>query len=95
MACARLRVLRSAVLIASTGMAFQLSSCTPGAIGGFFADLNPCGTILICDPLAYRFLTSGYEGPGVNYDIDPACTFPPYCPASVDPFLGTLNGGGG
>lgn len=51
---------------------------------------NPCGTILNCDPVAYRFITSGYEGPGVNPEIDPACTFPPFC--ANDPFVG---GGGG
>ncbi|TWT45211.1 hypothetical protein RAS1_16330 [Phycisphaerae bacterium RAS1] len=89
------RLLRSAVVVASTGTAFQLSSCTPGTLGNFVADLNPCGTILICDPLAYRFLTSGYDGPGVNLEVDPACTFPPYCGPAVDPFVGTLNGGGG
>ncbi len=68
------------------GVLFQLGGC--GGVGGlinFAQNLNPCGSILACDPVQFRFLTSGYEGPGVDPDIDPACTFPPFC--AGDPFV--------
>jgi len=57
-----------------------------GAIGG----LNPCGTILACDPQEYRFVTSGIDGPGVVPDLDPFCTYPPFCDAGSDPIFGGL-----
>jgi len=75
----------------AAGQLLALTSCIPswGDVGAFIRDFNPCGTILNCDPVAYRFLTSGYEGPGVDPDIDPACTYPPYC--AGDPFVGGLG----
>lgn len=56
-----------------------------GGLGRYIANINPCGTILNCDPVEYRFVTSGYEGPGVDPKIDPACTYPPFC--EDDPFV--------
>ena len=74
-----------AVTIASACFRFGCFSATTNYVAGF----NPCGTIINCDPVSYEFLTSGYRGPGADPDIDPACTYPPYCnrtnPGS-DPF---------
>jgi len=77
-------------VLGASGICFQAVGCLGGA-AQFLRNANPCGTVLDCDPLAYRFLTSGYEGPGVNPVIDPACTFPPFC--AGDPFIGDLGGG--
>ena len=77
----------SAVII--TGTCFGFVGC--GDVGRFVANINPCGTILNCDPVQYRFVTSGYDGPGADPDIDPACTYPPFCPE--DPFVGGYAGG--
>ncbi len=76
--------MRLAVLTFAGGTAFQLGGC--GNMH-FLGQFNPCGTILNCDPVTYRFITSGYQGPGVNPSIDPACTYPPYC--AGDPFVAT------
>ncbi|MFH1745617.1 MAG: hypothetical protein ABIG44_01100 [Planctomycetota bacterium] len=84
----RTRLLRLVLGLTIAGTLYG-SGCLPDGTVQFVRDYNPCGTILNCDPVAYEFLTSGYEGPGVNVDIDPACTYPPYCnvynPGS-DPF---------
>lgn len=80
----RNRFLRLACIGALAGTCFQFSGCL-GDVQHFVANFNPCGTILYCDPVLYRFVTSGYDGPGADPDIDPACTFPPFCGES-DPF---------
>ena len=71
------------------GAVFQVGGC--GNVFGFLRNYNPCGVVLQCDPVTFRFLTSGYEGPGVDPEIDPACTFPPFC--ANDPFVATQGGG--
>ncbi len=77
----------------AAGAILPASSCSFNNVLGFVRDYNPCGTVIDCTAVGgaagYRFLTSGYEGPGINAKIDPACTYPPYCnvynPGS-DPF---------
>ena len=54
------------------------------------SSINPCGTILTCDPQAYEFYNSGIDGPGVRPDIDPFCTYSPFCDATQDPIFGGL-----
>lgn len=81
----RNRVLRWASMIALGGTVLQIGECTPSSFVSFWRNFNPCGSYLECDPVTYRFGTSGYRGPGVNPAIDPACTYPPYCPN--DPFV--------
>ena len=77
--------------LAIGGSCFQLAGCdtlelAASAIGG----INPCGTILACDPQEYAFVTSGIDGPGVRPDIDPYCVYPPFCSATQDPIFGGL-----
>jgi hypothetical protein len=69
----------------------QLGGCSLGSIGQYVANINPCGTILACDPVTYEFVRSGYRGPGADPDADPACTYPPYC--ADDPFVATQTTG--
>lgn len=85
----RANALKFLVALTSAGIAYQLPGC--GQIFNFARSINPCGSVLNCDPVTYRFLTSGYEGPGVDVNIDPACTFPPFC--AGDPFIGGQDGG--
>jgi hypothetical protein len=85
----RIRILRVFLSLAIAGSCFQFSACSPSGIGSFISNINPCGTILACDPVEYTFLTSGYEGPGVDIDVDPFCTYPPWCnygAPGTDPF---------
>lgn len=63
-----------------------LLGCSFNDVLAFARDFNLGGTVLNIDPMTYRFFTSGYQGPGVDPDIDPACVFPPFC--SNDPFVG-------
>ncbi len=78
--------LRVAALTFAGGTAFQLGGC--GNLH-FLGQFNPCGTILNCDPVTYRFITSGYRGPGANPAVDPACVYPPYC--TGDPFVSSTG----
>ena len=89
----RMRIVRFAAAVAMGASVFQIAGCNPlSSLTGFFTNtFNPCGSILNCDPAAYRFLSSGYEGPGFDPSVDPACTFPPFC--NPDPFVGGLAGG--
>jgi hypothetical protein len=81
----RWRILTAITL---AGTIFQFGPCVNAV--QFLRGVNPCGTILACDPTTFNFLTSGYSGPGVDPDIDPACTFPPFC--DNDPFVFTPGG---
>ncbi|MGE3180584.1 MAG: hypothetical protein AB7N71_03070 [Phycisphaerae bacterium] len=80
-----------AMTVLSAGTLFQLGGCSLGGVLGFLANTNPCGTVLACDPVAFRFLTSGADVPGVDIEVDPACTFPPFC--ANDPFVPAGDGG--
>ena len=77
--------LMSLVVLAGTG--YQLAGC--GDIASYLGKINPCGTALNCDPITYRFIRSGYRGPGADPTVDPACTYPPFCNRTTpgsDPF---------
>lgn len=84
----RLAGLRLLATLAIGGAVFQ--GC---GIINFVSNINPCGTVLNCDPSTYRFATSGYRGPGINPNIDPSCSYPPFCSppyaATIDPFVVT------
>ncbi len=84
----RLRTLRLAVAASAVGLTYQLGGCSISGIKHYVGSFNPCGTILNCDPVTYRFITSGYEGPGADPNVDPICTYPPFCPD--DPFVATV-----
>ncbi len=78
------------LLCLSSGVCFQFSGCGLADLASYVAKLNPCGTILNCDPVEYRFIQSGYQGPGADPEIDPACTYPPFC--EDDPFVSSTGG---
>jgi hypothetical protein len=82
-------LLRMCLLAAAVGTVLP-AGC--GSLGQAVANFNPCGTILNCDPVQYNFIRSGYKGPGADPDVDPSCTYPPYC--TGDPFVSTQTTGG-
>ncbi len=82
------RTTRLMARLAIGGVALQFGGCGFDTLRRFVGTFNPCGIVTECDPQTYEFLTSGYDGPGVNPDIDPACTFPPFC--ANDPFVQTI-----
>ncbi len=62
------------------------SGCT-GTILSQLNQVNPCTTILNCDPTVFEFARSDTT-PGVN--DDPFCTVPPFCSTAQDPLFGGL-----
>ncbi len=83
------------VMTIAAGACFQLGGCNVlGMARSAIDSINPCGTILACDPRAYQFLRSGIDGPGVRPNIDPFCTFAPFCDNGTDPIFGGLAAGG-
>lgn len=88
----RRHALRLLSIATITGVCCQFGGCGLGDLGSFLGKINPCGTVLNCDPVEYRFVTSGYKGPGADPDIDPACTYPPFC--TDDPFVRSTPAGG-
>ncbi|MFO0837812.1 MAG: hypothetical protein U1D55_04750 [Phycisphaerae bacterium] len=84
------RKLTAPLLAAAAATCLQLGPCGVEEFRQLVSNINPCGTILNCDPAAYLFAQSGIDGPGVSPDKDPFCTFPPFCTAAVDPIFGGL-----
>lgn len=84
------RLLSNLVLVAVAGACFQVPGCSIGSLRGLITGFNVCTTLINCNPQAYDFATSGYDGPGVNPEVDPFCTFPPFCTAASDPLYGGL-----
>jgi hypothetical protein len=80
--------------LAAGGACFQFGGCDVlGLAAAAITSINPCGSLLNCDQREYEFLTSGISGPGVRPEIDPFCTFPPFCSLSPlqDPIFGGLS----
>ncbi|GMU23928.1 MAG: hypothetical protein AMXMBFR13_40050 [Phycisphaerae bacterium] len=59
-----------------------------GCLGKVARNVNPCGTVLACDPLEYDLLFTEYP----DWDLDPTCTIPGFCGG---PFPWNSGGGGG
>ena len=79
------------MMLAAVGACAVLGGCDLlGTAANAISNINPCGTLLNCDPAAYAFAQSGIDGPGVRPDLDPFCTFPPFCDATADPIFGGL-----
>ncbi len=85
-------VARFVLLLSLAGASlFQFGGCGLGDAIQFVTGYNPCGTILACDPVTYEFIRSGYDGPGADPEVDPSCTYPPFC--DNDPFVRTIEPG--
>lgn len=80
------------MILAAGGTCLAVGGCDVfGLAQTAISSFNPCGTILNCDSTAYEFWTSGIDGPGVRPDIDPYCTFAPFCTPTSDPIFGSLT----
>ena len=89
----RRRITVLATVLAVGGACFQVGGCNAfELLSSAVSSINPCGTILACNPQEYAFLKSGIDGPGANPYLDPFCVFPPFCDADVDPIFGGLTG---
>ncbi|MBI5866468.1 MAG: hypothetical protein HZB38_18510 [Planctomycetes bacterium] len=86
------RTLVTGVGLSVCGGVFQLGCSPTAGLLNMVRGINPCGTIFNCDPREYQFITSGIDGPGVNPEKDPFCSFPPFCSAAEDPIFGDLGG---
>lgn len=90
-----MRIRRSTLLtlLIGGGFAFQFLGCSPEGIASLFGNFNPCGTVLNCNPQVFLFAREGIDGPGVRVNVDPFCSFPPFCPAQNDPIFNFGAGG--
>lgn len=84
----RTRFLGLVMSLVAGGTCLQVGGCSLGGLTNFVTSLNPCGTILNCDPQTYRFFMNDFSQPGVQPSIDPFCTWPPLCSPDVDPIFG-------
>lgn len=76
--------------LALGSICLQAGGCSLTGLRTLLTTLNPCGTVLNCDPRAFRFIMSGIDEPGVRPEIDPFCTWPPLC--ANDPIFGGAGG---
>jgi hypothetical protein len=83
-------MLKGLVSIGAAFSVFQLGGCDAVR---YVAGLNPCLTILACDPAVYEFSRSGLDGTNFDANIDPFCSLPPFCSAEDDPIFGGIFGG--
>jgi hypothetical protein len=72
--------------VLAAGMALQ------GCLGGI-ANINPCGTVLNCNPDTYAQMFGDYWEP--DYEVDPTCTIPFGGSGALDGNCPDLTGGGG
>jgi len=77
-------VLATAVM----GTTFQLGV---GCLSRVAQAVNPCGTILNCDPLEYDLAFQDWVP---NYNIDPTCTIPGLCGNTPFPPAGGADDNG-
>lgn len=75
-----------AVLMAGSLFGFSCS----GAGEKLIKNVNPCGTILNCDPLEYDLITMEFP----DWEVDPSCTMPGLCTPVAFPVgdVGTNQG---
>ena len=66
------------IMLASSlmGTVFQA-----GCLGKLASNVNPCGTILDCDPVEWDLMFHDYP----DWDIDPTCTIPGLCGGNWPP----------
>jgi len=78
----------------TSGAVFQVGGCSPGGATALLNSFNPCGVILNCQPDArvFNFVRAGIDEPGLRPEVDPFCTFPPFCTQAQDPIFGGLSG---
>ncbi len=55
--------------------------------------LNPCGTVLVCDPLEYDLMNYDLDD-FPDFDVDPTCTIPGFCDGVPFPPAGQGQTGG-
>lgn len=88
------RKLMTLAAMSTGGALFSLLSCDPfPALVNGISSVNPCPIVFLCLPAEYSFITSGYEGPGVDPSLDIFCTYPPFCTPEQDPIYGGIFGG--
>jgi hypothetical protein len=56
-----------------------------GCVGKIVNNVNPCGTILNCDPLEYDL---AFHDMFPDYAVDPTCTIPGFCGGTPFPPTG-------
>ena len=66
--------------------------CQLNCLGTVARQINPCGTIIACDPLEYDYLVYDLPDNAPDWNLDPTCTLPGFCGYSPFPFGTTGTG---
>lgn len=82
-------------------MALRLAMCTSlvstmsvtGCLNRVGRNINPCGTILNCNPTEWDWMFHHRDYP--DFDVDPTCVIPGQCGTWPPTAPGQLGGGGG
>lgn len=61
--------------VLTMGHLFQTDMSCTGVGEKVVKNVNPCGTVLNCDPVEYDLLFAEYP----DWDVDPTCTIPAQC----------------
>ena len=69
----------------ATFLGYMLQFPGVGCGGKLLRNVNPCGTILNCDPLEYDLAFNDHYP---NYGADPTCTIPGFCGGTPFPATG-------
>jgi len=83
----RTRFLGLVMSLVAGGTCLQVGGCSLEGLTNFVTSLNPCGTILNCNPQTFAFFMNDFSEPGVQPSVDPFCTWPPLC-GGEDPIFG-------
>lgn len=62
-------------LVLTTGALMQFNFTCTGVAERLGNNVNPCGTILNCDPVEWDLLTTPFP----DWSLDPTCTIPGQC----------------
>ena len=81
------RMIRIMLAVSLTGTTFQVVGCLQKVA----KNVNPCGTIIDCDPLEWDYMWNGLQP---DWNLDPTCTIPGLC-GPWPPNSETGGGGGG
>ncbi len=84
--------LRLAIRLTAFTSLVGLMSCT-GCLYKLGRNINPCGTILDCNPTEWDWMFHNQDYP--DYGADPTCVIPGQCGAWPPTEPGSIGGGGG
>jgi len=79
-------------MVLASGLLGSIFHVPTGCFSKLANNVNPCGVILVCDPVEYDLLFQDFP----DYNVDPTCTIPGLCGGTPFPLstgtTGTTTG---